>query len=219
RAGDVFGTRLRLMRAVIGPAEALQRLGVRARVDAPGVGRRLHSHPRAGLLLLPREGLLRPGDPSLDVLLRYRSAGGRHANDMLLWPERAFAEGALPLLRLVATVGDARGAGRLHFRSVAWGAAPQIDAGVLADPDALARPVDALGLGADLLAGRALAGLVRPVSPQRLRSRRALKVLARAQQSAGPHAAGTAPMGPERDPYAVADSLGRVRGVEGLVLA
>lgn len=218
-----IGTPAILLRSGIGPSAELARLGVRVLVDSPGVARRLLDHPGAAMVLLPREGLVRRGAPLIQTTMRYRSEGSRLANDMQLQPGSTFQtpEGQLPLVTLMTAVGKPKGTSRIRFPSVALDARPLIEGRFLKDPDDLDKAVEAMELATLVATSPPMRDLVRPLSPgpRGLGSRRAIRAWIRTQCGSGYHPCGTAPMGPDGDPYAVVDQYGRVRGTRGLYVA
>lgn len=211
-----------LLRSGIGPQAELERLGVPRVADVPGVGARLLDHPGAAFFVLPRPGVVRRRDPLIQTVLRLRSLGGRPA-DLLLQPGSAMKTPffAAPLCSIMCAVGKPRGQGRLRFPSAAPNARPVIESGLLDHPEDRARAVEALQRGLALCQSPALARLGRPLLPggRTLRDPKALDAAIRRFTDSGYHPCGTVPMGAEDDPDAGCDGRGRVRGVEGLVVA
>jgi choline dehydrogenase len=92
---------------------------------------------------------------------------------------------------------------------------------MLVDRDDLSRAVDALTLAYEIARTapmRELGWFVWPTERTLMR-REALERWITRSCGSGYHPCGTAPMGPEGDVSAAVDGRGRVRGVEGLVVA
>jgi choline dehydrogenase len=106
----------------------------------------------------------------------------------------------------------------LTIESIDPFAAPRIDLNYLAEPDDIARLVEAWRIGRDLCRTEPLAPLVECllVDDATLDDDDALAGLIREQVTTTFHPAGTAPMGAAGDERAVVDAHGRVQGIEGL---
>jgi choline dehydrogenase len=212
-----------LLRSGIGPADELQKLGVPRVADVPGVARRLLDHPGTAIVLLPRHDLVRPGDPLIQTGLRFRSSGSAFPNDTLLQPGSwlQFGQGELPLVCLMTHVGKPTGSARIRYPSVAPDARPIIEGRFLLDADDLEKAAEAMEIAYLLATSPPLRALARPLLPDDsgFGSRRAIRSWIPRQCGSGFHPSGTAPMGPDDDPHGVVDQHGRVRGVEGLLVA
>jgi choline dehydrogenase len=212
-----------LLRSGIGPRAALARVGVDPIRVLDGVGARLLDHPGAAMLLLPRRGVTRAGDPIVQTTCRYTSKGSAYPDDMQLQPASKFGLPwfHVPVVGLAAVVGKPRGVGTIRWDSADPRARPIIDSALLHDPDDRARAVEGFLLGFEVYRDGPLAELARLVWPSaRTLARRALvDASIRKGCGSGYHPCGTAPMGPDGDPAAVVDQHGRVRGVDGLYVA
>jgi choline dehydrogenase len=212
-----------LLRSGIGPREIVARLGIELVAGAPAVGARLLDHPGAGIFLAPRPGVCRIDHPLIQNVLRYTSEGSPYPNDMQVQPGSLLPLGgfSLPVVTLMCCVGKPRGIGKLEFRSADPSAKPRIVSQLLENDEDRARAVEALEL-AWLLARtpdmRELAGFFWP--PERtLSDRDALDAWILLSTGSGYHPCGTVPMGPDSDESAAVDGRGRLRGVEGLIVA
>lgn len=212
-----------LLRSGVGPRADLDRLGVEPVRDAPGVGARLLDHPGCALFFVARPGLVRAEDPLIQTALRYRSPGGRPA-DMLIQPGSVFSSpwGNLPpVCSIMAAIGKPEGHGRLVYPSRDPHARPRIDSRLLEHPEDRRRAVDAMQRAFALAQTppmRRIAAHLWP-RPRTLRDAARVHEWVPSACDSGYHPCGTAPMGPEHDPAAPCDGRGRVRGLEGLVVA
>lgn len=222
-AAGAIGTPHLLVASGIGPAEHLPDVGVRVRVESPGVGARLLGHIiLAGLTVQAAQPLPPPSAHLGEVTLLLDSEPGRasagfqvvfihvpFANPWQQVPENGFTFG----------VGHMRpsGVGTLTLRSTGPTVPPVLDFGYLREPDGLRALVagvrQALGLSmmpafdAWRAESHALLGA----------SDAAVEAFVReAVQSYG-HAAGTCRMGVGST--SVVDPRLRVHGVEGLYVA
>ncbi len=132
-----------LLRSGIGPATALQPLGISMQADLRGVGRNLHEHPALGISCFVRPGHRAPGDrhhtqlhlrfssaledcPSGDMMMAllarsaWHAVGGQLAT-FYLWVNKPYSEGVVEL------------------NSPDPAAAPMIDFRLLSDPRDLTR--------------------------------------------------------------------------------
>jgi choline dehydrogenase len=127
----------------------------------------------------------------------------------------------LRLVSMMCCVGKPRGVGRIDFTSADPRAKPRIFAEMLVDRQDHARAVEAMTFALELGRTEPMRKLARFVWPleRTLRDRDALGEWIYRSCGSGYHPCGTAPMGPEGDPAAAVDGRGRVRGVEGLVVA
>jgi choline dehydrogenase len=213
-----------LLRSGVGPRDRVARLGVELVADVPAIAARLLDHPGAAVFLLPRPGLCSLRHPLIQTVLRYTATGSPHPNDMQLQPGSFVPLHPRLTLRLVSMmccVGKPRGVGRIDFTSADPRAKPRIFAEMLVDRQDHARAVEAMTLALDLGRTAPIRELARFVWPleRTLRDRDALGEWIYRSCGSGYHPCGTAPMGPEGDPAAAADGRGRVRGVEGLLVA
>jgi choline dehydrogenase len=118
-------------------------------------------------------------------------------------------------------VGKPRQAGRVWIESADVRAKPRVESKFLEDEVDRARAVDALMLASRLAQSAPMKYLATPFWPSRrvLDDRATMDSFVRRITASGYHPCGTVPMGATGDPTAACDSRGRVRGVEGLVVA
>lgn len=211
--GGAINTPGILIRSGIGPRRVLERLAIDVLVDAP-VGERLLDHPGAGMVLVPREGVVRPTDPVIQTVMRYRSEHGEHDNEMQLQPISVIVLPAIPLcMAITVCVGKPRGWGWLAYESADPRARPRITSRMGEHPDDRLKLREALRMARRVLDTRAFAGLSQIAWPNDELLRRDETAWMLPGIGSGYHPCGTAPMGQ------VVDFYGRVLGVEGLYVA
>ena len=222
-SAGAIGTPAILLRSGIGPRDEVDRIGVALVQDLPAVGARLLDHPGSAFFLWPRRGVASTKHPLIQTALRLRSPGSEHENDVQIQAGSTvhFPWMTLPLVSLMCQVGKPRGHGRLRFESADPRALPTIDSRLLDHPDDRAVAVYALSLAHELAELPVLRDLARPIWPPRsvLRRREGIDRWIRRVTDSGYHPSGTVPMGPEGSEAAALDGHGRVRGVEGLIVA
>ena len=158
-----------LLRAGIGPAGDLHRLGIALRHDLAGVGRNLQEHPGISIAAyLKRGARLSATRRHGHVMLRYSSGeGGCPPSDMAL---TAFAKsGWHPIGErtgtLVAWINKAHSRGTVTLRDADPRIGPLATFNFVADPRDAARLVDAMRRMAVLAATPALAACIEYASP------------------------------------------------------
>ncbi len=213
-----------LLRSGIGPAAELARLGIELVRDVPGVGARLLDHPGVAIFFLPHKaGMSKVDHPLIQTACRYGSTGGLGPNDMMLQPGSFVPIPRFPVpgVTLAAQVGKSRAYGRLRFVSARPGDAPIIESNLLGHEADRTAAREALTWIARLTKTKALTALARPIYPRRKPFDDDGKFTGPLEQitGSGYHPCGTVPMGSDKDPSAVTDGRGRVRGIEGLVVA
>ncbi|MDQ2678477.1 MAG: mycofactocin system GMC family oxidoreductase MftG [Actinomycetota bacterium] len=224
-AGAVATAQL-LLSSGVGPADELRAVGVDVVVDAPGVGTRCSDHPAVELSFVPAHagdpgggiidgalhGVLRSGDEwsPYEVLAVRRSYGRATGDD----PDDA-------VLHLRLSLMQPRARGVVRLRGTDPTATPHIDLAHLHDPADRDDMRALVRLGAELLASPAMAGVVAEPLHRLAPADPDVEVDAFVDEHlrTSMHLSGTAPMGPDSDPFAVVDRRGRVRGVEGLSVA
>lgn len=224
-----YGTPAILQRSGIGPANALDRLGVQVVADSPGVGANLHDHPgfelryRVSAELERRTAAFVAEGHVLAEEQVLAAARSRHAQggfiDLHLFselmPDRTVA--------IFAGLLTPRSRGRLLIRDLDPEQPPMIGHAYLTDPDMhdLRALVDGVELAREFAAQAPLASfLASEAEPTLSRVRRT--ELERAVRHAVVHywhPVGTCAMGPGDDPMAVCDAEGKVRGVDHLMVA
>lgn len=217
-----------LMRSGIGAPDDLTPLGIKTRVNLPGVGRNLIDHPMAFVVATPVPGI--PHDPQVynPLGIRYTAAGSNEFNDMQMYMLELFADdlapgGALdlpvPSVAVVPGLQRPRSRGRLSLRSTDADVPPRIDLNYLDDPEDMRRMVDGIRIAWRLMHEGPLAPMLKEfvnLTPEVVNSNSAVEAFLRDNCTTIFHPVGTAKMGPETDPTAVVDQYCQVRGVAGL---
>jgi choline dehydrogenase len=213
-----------LVRSGIGPAAEVTRLGLPLVRDVPGIGARLLDHPGVAIFFQPHKaGMSSIEHPLIQTTCRYASTGGMGANDMQIQPGSFIPIPRFPVagVTLAAVVGKSRSEGRLRFVSARPGDAPLIETNLLGLESDRVAIREALRWIGRLSKTKALSSLARPVYPRRKPFDDSGEFTGPLEQitGSGYHPCGTVPMGPDDDPRAATDGRGRVRGIEGLVVA
>jgi choline dehydrogenase len=230
--GGAFLTPTVLLRSGIGPAADLRALGIEVAVDSPGVGANLHDQP---FVLMSWEGSAEIGRamdasaaagwaPDEQVMAKWASSFDPAVFDVHILPYspthlfdgRSWHCGAGCLLP--------RSRGAVKLTGTDPEAAPLIDHRFYSDPEGhdlsvLAEGVAMLRELATMPALRDLLGVERAPGPVGCETPGEIAAYLRAHVDSYWHPVGTAKMGPESDPTAVADHTGAVRGVEGCRVA
>lgn len=223
-AGGVFGSLGILQRSGVGARRDLERLGVDVVADVPGVGARLLDHPGAGIALLPRDGVVDPmRDPLIQTTLRYTSEDSYFANDMQLEPTSwlQLRGRKLPFPLITAMVGKPHGHGRVWFESADPRDKPHIDSRFFVDPEDRRKITEAMELAWLCGSSAAMRDMASFFSPgeRELVTRADIDAWIPLRCGSGYHPCGTVPMGPQGSTDAATDARGRVRGVDGLLVA
>ena len=220
-----------LMRSGIGPAGALQALGIPVLRDNPAVGRHLMDHPviRATLHLRPEHRAVGEDARHTNCCVTYSShLGGGGERDMILiaYNHRAGTGTAPgPQGAIGAGLYEAFSRGELHLQSADPEADPVVEENMLSDPRDRLRMRDAVGRLAVLTAQPALAGISDATRlgetaltlPQAAAlPQDELDAVLLDQAADIQHAAGTCRMTAYEDPRGVVDPALVVRGVGGL---
>jgi choline dehydrogenase len=211
-----------LVRSGIGPRETLDRLGIPVVVDLPAVGARLIDHPGCLIALAPLGDVASFKHPMIQTTLRFSSKGGAFPNDMQLQPLSFVQIENAPLLFAISTVvGKPHAVGKLIFTSADPRAQPEIRPNLLGDERDLAALAEGIELAIKAASTKAIRAIGVPVwpGPEDLATRAAIEGWLRLNCGSGLHPVGTVPMGDPDDPGAAVDQYGRVRGIEGLLVA
>jgi choline dehydrogenase len=213
-----------LLRSGVGPAADVARLGVDLVSDVPGVGSRLFDHPGVAIFFLPlTSGMSKVDHPLIQTVCRYGSAGGMGANDIQLQPGSFVPLPRFPVagVTIAAVVGKSRAQGRLRFVSARAAEKPVIRTNLLGHEGDREAMREALRWISRLSKTKAITALARPIYPKRrpFDDDDAFRGPLEQITGSGYHPCGTVPMGRDDDPQAATDGRGRVRGVEGLVVA
>jgi choline dehydrogenase len=230
--GGTFCTPMVLLRSGIGPEADLRALGIDVAVDSPGVGANLHDQP---FVLMSWEG-----SAEIEGAMAARAATGWAPDEMVmaklassfdpdcfdthvlpyspthLFDGRSFHAGAGCLLP--------RSRGAVKLSGTDPEALPLIDHAFYSDPEghdlqvlaegvAMMRELAATPALRDLLGAEKAPGPVGASTPQEIAG------YLHSHVDSYWHPVGTAKMGPDSDPAAVADHRGAVRGIEGCLVA
>ncbi len=219
-----IGTPSILLRSGIGPRASVERIGVDLVSEVPAVGARLLDHPGAAMILLARWGVSKVSHPLIQALLRFTSQGSAYPNDMQVQPGSMLPliPGLpLPTVTMMCQVGKPRGVCTFELRSADPRARPWIEGNFLVDDADRARAVEAIEIAYQAVRSPEMTGLARFLWPSErvLMRRSAIDGWIRKSCGSGYHPAGTVPMGGEGDAGAAVDARGRVRGVDGLLVA
>jgi len=221
--GGAIGTPTVLLRSGLGPQSELDRLGVEKVVDIPAVGAQLLDHPGVAFFMRPLWGHGDRRAPLIQTVLRFGSRGATVDPDILVQPGSSVPLPYIhfPFFSMMAVVGKPVGKGSIRWASLKGRARPTIESRFL--EDARDRDVAVQGLQAalELVQTNAMRELARPLYPSQrvLADSVRLDALVRRICDSGYHPSGTVPMGVEGDPDAATDGRGRVRGVQGLLVA
>jgi choline dehydrogenase len=213
-----------LLRSGIGPRDAVARIGVALVADVPAVGARLLDHPGAAIMMVPRRwGFAKTTDALVQNVLRYTSTDSPYPSDMQLQPASFVPWPGLPtpLVAISCCIGKPKGYGRIRYLSADPHEKPVIESNLLVDPEDRARAAEAMELAYLVARSKPARQHVHFFWPGEsvLRDRSAIEAWIRKSCDSGYHPSGTVPMGKEGDPEAALDGRGRVRGVEGLIVA
>ncbi|HEY5860980.1 MAG TPA: GMC oxidoreductase, partial [Actinomycetota bacterium] len=228
-AGGTYGSPELLLHSGVGPAQDLWDLGIPIVADVAGVGRNLHDHPSFELAFEPTEELASrtkafaaTGKPVPDEQGFAKVASSTASNgvfDLHVFPETAM-DGRTAIFAAYLTP---RSRGSVTLRSSTPGEPPRIDHAYLSDEEA--HDLAALTEGVEVARAFASSDAMRPLLGRELdpgSGARTLNTLREAIRKGVIHywhPVGTCAMGSDDDPDAVTDADGKVRGVEGLVVA
>jgi choline dehydrogenase len=217
--GGSYGSPAILLRSGVGPAADLAQLGIEVVADLP-VGQRLHDQPfyYNGYALKTDALDMRP---AVGALLWRQSSEARGdeldthiAVTHLLPPEYSPTGGAIAL-SVAVVKPDSRGT--LTLRSRDPREQPEIDCNFLAEDRDARRMLEGVRLARKIGRNPALARFLElELMPgDAVADDQLADVIASNLASYG-HPAATAPMGGPEDPWAVVDSRGAVKGIDGL---
>lgn len=220
--GGAIGTLGVLLRSGIGPRAELARLGVEAVMALPAVGAALLDHPGTAIFFKPKPGVLHISDPLIQTALRWTSPGAQMQNDVQIQPGSMMPlpRFKLPVLSIMGSIGKPASRGRIRFPSADPSAKPKLDSKLFSHPEDQRTGSFVLDLMLEIANTpqmKALGSLVWPSEKKPMGHEARVRWLRSACDS-GYHPAGTVPMGPE-DREAATDEQGRVRGVQGLIVA
>ena len=226
-AGSIGSPHVLLLSGV-GPADALEKIGVKVLHDLPGVGRNLRDHPQVQL-----DWLARPSHefdstaPSMQVGLQYTAAGSHLRNDMFVHAfsyvtDRSFYLSTIgdPIgVGMIAALYLAEGRGQLRLRSKNPHDKPLLDYNYLAEESDRRRLRESVRLCARFGEWDSYADIIEssmnPTGAD-LASDSALDSWISGNVRTSHHVSSTCMMGPSSDPDAVVDHTGLVHGIAGL---
>ncbi len=213
-----------LLRSGIGPKAELERLKVPVVVDSPTVGAQLLDHSGTGVLFAPRTSL-RPNveEPLIQVMARATSVGSDSAYDLQI-QAGSFVPLfglAIPFFSIMAPIGRPDARGKIHFASSAPDEKPNIEMGFLDHPRDRARITEAIERIYQIARQPELRTLAYPVIPTArvLTRREDLQAYLPKITGSGYHPCGTIPMAASSISEGAVDGYGRLRGVEGVLVA
>jgi choline dehydrogenase-like flavoprotein len=219
-SAGALGSAELLRRSGIGPAASLRAHDIDVVVDAPGLGTRARNHAALDLLYDTRADLLDAGAPLFQGALHLRTPSGAPVEVLAMCTPYGRANRMAPhdrRLSLRVSVMATHTPAVLHHD----GDRPWIDAGYLRDAGDRADWRAAVRAAVDLVRSEDFGSLVEHwhgPSPEIVAVDRDLDAWVAAYLGTSHHLCATAPMGPDDDPDAVVDQLGRVRGVDGLAV-
>ena len=223
-SAGAYGSPAILQRSGVGDPADLRAAGIAVVVDLPGVGRNLHDHPLVELEFAGSERLRRlmaesaaaRFTPEEQTLGKLRSTRATGPYDLHLFPIAAHPHSLLAgRVMLVVAAMEPLSRGRLRIADADPETAPVVDHGYLSDPGGADRAVLAEGIER----AREL-GATEPLRPLiGEETRQSLDSPIDEVHAHYYHPVGTCAMGGETDPLAVCDGAGRVRGLDGVVVA
>jgi choline dehydrogenase len=223
-AAGAYGSPSILQRSGIGDPASLRAAGIEPLVDLPGVGANLQDHPLVELDFTGSERLRQllaasaaaRFTPEEQTLGKLRSSLARGPYDLHLFPIAAHEHSLLAgRVMLVVAAMDPLSRGSLHVGGPDPEQAPAIDHGYLSDPGG----ADLAVLAEGVEHARELARL-EPLRPLiGTETDLSLGVPLQRFHAHYYHPSGTCAMGAPGDPRAVCDGGGRVRGLDGVLVA
>jgi choline dehydrogenase len=231
-AGSI-GTPAILLRSGIGPAHQLEALGIRPRIDLPGVGARLWDHAAVPIRLVPHPDECVIGrDPRFQIMARFTAAGSAQADDMQLVmtthldlrsSPALMAEAEVPVVAaLRIALMQPVGHGTLALGSADPAEQPFINLNYCAHSADMRRLIEGVRLAWTVLQTDPLAKAyerVAGLSAEVVGSDERLASYIRSNVGTYCHASGTVPIGPGHDRGAALDQRCVVRGAANLHVA
>ncbi|GID26095.1 GMC family oxidoreductase [Paractinoplanes brasiliensis] len=224
-AGAIDTPRL-LLHSGIGPAQQLERLGIKVRADVPGVGENLLDHPESLILWEASRPIPPMSAMDSDAGLFVRREAGAVRPDLMFHlyqipftfnTERLGYDVPQHGFGMTPNVPRPRSSGRLTLADADPGTKPLLDFRYFTDPDGYDERtiVDGLRLAREVAATEPFARwIAREIAPgPQLRSDQELSAYGRAAHHTVYHPAGTCRMGSPSDEMAVVDPELRLKGV------
>ena len=219
--GGAYGSPVLLLRSGIGPAEQLEAVGVRPRVDLPGVGANLADHPVVSV------DLRHPGPvdpvPVFQVAATARTDGADPTGppDLQHMVGGPYLDDGAAAFFVGTALLKPRSRGSIRVVDDDPTTAPLIDLGYFREPADLDRLAEGFVRAWDACRQGAVARLsggaeLRPGHDARPGDRAALRSWIPRAVWTYHHPVGTCAMGPDAAQGAVVDASGRVHGVAGL---
>jgi choline oxidase len=219
-----------LLLSGIGPRSELERLGIPAHVDLPGVGENLLDHPEASIVWAAARSV------PLDVVQNWESALFVRTDPSLESPDVMIHFGTMPALEgylppgfptadhafwMTPNVTRPKSVGRLGLRSADRSVPPTLDFRYYAEPGDADAVLQGLRISRRLAETPPLRDWVEQelIPGSDVRSDEELLSYARRHGTTVHHPAGTCRMGSTDDDLAVVDPSLRVRGVGSLRIA
>lgn len=208
-----------LMLSGIGPAAALERLGIPVVHDMPCVGENYQDHPMLTMSFKANPDNRRPlmrGRSSLKVY--FKSEPARRYIDFHIIPREVVElPGIGDILGFSCNLLEQTNRGRVTLRSADAAELPQIDPQVLEHPQDIAAMLRAMKFVKELAGTEPLSRFYGELfSPG---AREDWEKFARSAYTSYYHGVGTCKMGPASDPTAVVDQHLRVHGIDNLWVA
>lgn len=230
-AGAIDTPRL-LLHSGIGPAQQLERLGIKVRADVPGVGENLLDHPESLILWEASRPIPPMSAMDSDAGLFVRREAGAARPDLMFHlyqipftfnTERLGYDVPQHGFGMTPNVPRPRSSGRLTLADADPGTKPLLDFRYFTDPDGYDERtvVDGLRLAREVAATEPFARwIAREIAPgPQLRTDQELSAYGRAAHHTVYHPAGTCRMGSPSDEMAVVDPELRLKGVPRVRIA
>ena len=200
-----------------GPANELERLGIKPLIDAPGVGAKYQDHANISMTFEGSKDF-KPDWVVAGFRLNYKSPLASSNPDFHIFMRAPMViEGLAPMMPIVANLIENRGRGRVGLASLDPRELPIIEDALLTDPDDLAAMVSAMEFIYEFVNDSTLKEFYGPlITPTRTED---WAEFARSSYDTYHHGVGTCMMGPASNSMAVVDSRLRAYGLDNLSIA
>jgi choline dehydrogenase len=220
-SGGTYGSPAILMRSGIGPADELHRLGIAVVADLP-VGTRLQDHPFYFTMWAARKDKVGLGIPPVGAILWGRSRQAApddldlHVTAVHYGDPATSPTGAIFMLAIANTRPVSVGSFRLRSRDPH--VVPIIDLAFLKERRDREVLIDGVEIARTIAATEPLSNFIHSeMAPgSDADSRAKIEACLAGSLDTYHHPTSTVPMGGDRDPHAVVDGEGRVRGIRNL---